>query len=267
MSYKISRFLDYVFARLTAGLIIFIWIKYYVKSLYLSLLYTAIAMAVLIIAFDIIFRRKKSSDDVKDKIKKEQIMNQLCFNSAAENFELFSNLLSKRYEVENKKTCLLIKKDGQIKAVFLKFSPSKLGQGNVIEAVKESKELGVQKILILCNGAQNNAYSFAACVDGYDITILDDKAVYELMKRYQTFPEINQKINKFPKNLQLKEIAAIALSRKRVKGYFFASLLLLFSSFFVRYSIYYRVFATILLIMALVAMKDFKFVKEKENAL
>ncbi|HEY8418862.1 MAG TPA: hypothetical protein VIL03_00255 [Clostridia bacterium] len=267
MSYKISRFLDYVFARFLAGLIVFIWIKYYVESWFLAWLYTAITMAILIIIFDLMLKKGKKTETVKDKVKKEQIMNQLCFNSMAQNLEFFEKMLSARYEVQNKKNCLIIKKDDKSLAVFLKFSNSKLAPNNIIDVVKESKELDIKKILILCNGANNNAYSFAACLDGYDISILDDKAVYDLMKKYDTFPEINLKVNKFPKNLQLKEIAAIALSRKRVKGYFFASMLLLFSSFFVKYAIYYRIAATLLLIMALVAMKDFKFVQEKENIL
>ncbi|HEY8443686.1 MAG TPA: hypothetical protein VIL24_02680 [Clostridia bacterium] len=266
MSYKISRFLDYLFARFLAALIIFIWIKYYLDSWVYAGLYTAITMAVLIILFDIIFK-KKTDQGEKDKTKKEQIMNQLCFNASAQNLEFFEKMLSSRYEVQNQKSCLIVKKGEDKIGVFLKFSTSKLAPGNIIDVVKDSKELGVRKILILCNGANANAYNFAACVDGFDITILDDKAVYELMRKYDMYPEIETKINKFPKNLQLKEIAAAALSRKRVKGYFFASLLLLFSSFFVRYSIYYKIAATILMIMALVAMKDFKIAKEKENIL
>jgi hypothetical protein len=267
MSYKIARFLDYVFARFLAALIIFIWIKYYIDSWFFAWLYTAIAMAVLIIVFDLMLKKGKKTETVKDKIKKEQIMNQLCFNTAAQNLEFFEKMLSGSYEVENKNSCLVLKKDDKSMAVFLRFSTSKLAPNNIIEVVKESKELDINKIIILCNGANTGAYSFAACLDGFDITILDDKAVYELMKKYQTFPEINLKINKFPKNLQLKEIAAIALSRKRVKGYFFASILLLFSSFFVKYAVYYRTAATLLLIIALVAMKDFRFVQERENIL
>ncbi|NLC17209.1 MAG: hypothetical protein GX756_04945 [Clostridiales bacterium] len=267
MSNKISRFLDYLFARCLAALIIFIWIKYYAKSWSLSILYTAIVMAVLIIVFDIIFKKDKPKESATDKAKKEQIMNQLCLNTAAQNLEFFGKLLSIQYDVTAQKSCLIIKKDNLNMAVFLKFSTSKLAPNNIIDAIKDSKEFYAKKILILCNGANANAYSFAACIDGVQITILDDNAVYELMKRYNMYPEINLKINKFPKSLKLKELAAIALSRKRVKGYFLGSLLLLFSSFFVRYYIYYRIAATIMMIMALVAMKDFKFVQEKEKLL
>jgi hypothetical protein len=224
-------------------------------------------MAILIIIFDIIFKKNKPAESATDKAKKEQIMNQLCLNTSAQNLEFFDKLLSERHDVTVQKSCLTIKKDNQIIAVFLRFSTSKLMPHNIIDAIKDSKEFDAKKILILCNGANSNAYYLAACIEGIKVTILDDKAAYELMKKYNMYPEINLKINKFPKSIKLKELAAIALSRKRVKGYFFASLLLLFSSFFVRYYIYYRVAATIMMIMALVAMKDYKFVQEKEKVL
>lgn len=233
----------------------------------MALLYTAIIMAILIIILDLIFKKDKGKETQKDKIKREQIFNQLCFNTTTQNLEFFAKLLSARYEVTTQKSCLTIKKGDEVLAVFLKFSTSKLTPNNIIDAIKDSKDLGTKKILIMCNGANNNAYNFAACIDGFDIVVLDDKAVYNLMKKYNMYPEITLKVNKFPKSLKLKEIASIALSRKRVKGYFFASMLLLLSSLFVRYYIYYRIAATIMLAMALIAMKDFKFVQEKENIL
>lgn len=268
MTNKISRIFDYIFARALAALIIFVWIKYYIESLTKAIIFTSVIIVSMIIIFDVVFAKKfKLKNQETEKDKKEQIMNQLCLNSNSANINFFNKMLSTRHPVKTEKNCLIIQKGEDKLAVFMKFSTSKLAPNNVADIIKDAKDLGVKKLLILSNGANPLAYSFAASIIGLDIIIYDDKKVYELMKKYDMYPEIDLKISKYPKKYKLREIAAIALSKKRVKGYFFSSLLLLFSSFFVAYSIYYRIIATILMIMALVALKDFDFVKEKENIL
>ncbi len=266
MTNKISKFFDYVFARALAALIIFIWIKYYNDNLTLSIIYTSVIMVSLIIIFDVVFGKKlKRKSSQTDKTKKEEIMNQLCLNTSTQNIDFFNKMLSKRHAVRVDKNCLIIEKGEDKLLIFIKFGTSKLAPNNIVDIIKDGKDLGSKKILILCNGANTLAYSFAASIEGLDIIIYDDKKVYELMKDYDAYPEINLKIKNNLKRFKFKELCAIALSRKRVKGYFFSSLLLLFSSFFVAYSIYYRIAATVMMIMALVALKDFEFVREKEK--
>lgn len=268
MTNKISRIFDYIFARALATLIIFIWMKYYIDDLTLSIIYTSVIMVCLIIIFDVVFSKKLKRNSLEtDKKHKEPIMNQLCLNSNSVNLDFFNKMLSTRHAVRVEKTCLIIEKGNEKLPVYLKFTTTKLAPNNIVDIIKDGKDFGAKKILILCNGANTLAYSFAASIEGMDIIIYDDKKVYELMKKYDIFPEINIKITKYAKKYKLKEMAAIALSKKRVKGYFLSSLLLLFSSFFVAYAIYYRIAATILMIMALVALKDFDFIREKENLL
>lgn len=266
MTNKISRFFDYIFARFLAALIIFIWIKYYTNNLTLSVIYSSVIMLCLIIIFDVVFAKKlKRKNSQTDKKHREQIMNQLCLNSNSSNLDFFNKMLSTRHTLKAEKNCLIIGEKELF--VFLKFTTAKLAPNNIADIIKDAKDFGAKKILILCNGASPLAYSFAASIEGMDIIIYDEKKVYELMKKYEIYPEIDIKITNYAKKYKLKELAAFALSRKRVKGYFFASLFLLFSSFFVAYAVYYRIAATILMIMALVALKDFDFIKEKENLL
>ena len=268
MTNKLSRIFDYVFARVLAMLIIFIWMKYYIDDLTLSIIYTSVIMVCLIVIFDVVFAKKlKRTNSETDKNRKEQIFNQLCLNSNSANLDFFNKMLSTRHAVRTEKTCLIIEKGEEKLPVFFKFATIKLAPNNIVDIIKDGKDFGAKKILVLCNGANTLAYSFAASIEGIEIIIYDDKKVYELMKKYDIYPEINIKIAKYAKKYKLKELAAIALSKKRVKGYFFSSLLLLFSSFFVAYALYYRIAATVLMLMALVALKEFDFIKEKENLL
>lgn len=266
MNTKFSSIFDYIFARTLVAIILFIWVRLY-TTLTLALVYTAALMACLIIIFDIVLksRKNKQSQKRKELAHCEEIMSQLCIGSDIQNLDFFNKMLSTRHSVKVENSCLTVDVDGEKIPVYLRFLTNKLTPSNITEIVKDSSIFAPKKILILSIGATPAATTLIDQIEGIDITVYDDQKVYEMLKDYNTFPELTVKINKKRKKYHLRELATYALSRKRVKGYFFASLFLLFGSFFMGYALYYRIAAIVLMILALVSLKNINLTKTKSR--
>ena len=80
----------------------------------------------------------------------------------------------------------------------------------------------------------------------------DDKKVAEVYKKYNFFPNQLVELNQSAK-LKFKEFLTLAINKKRSKGYFFASIVLLLSSFLFRMNLYYIISSSVLLVLCLIS--------------
>ena len=133
---------------------------------------------------------------------------------------------------------------------------------DLILTYNSAKKLNANKLVICVNKINTNVLKIKDKLD-IKIIILDKYQTYEkLFKEYNYFPQ--EFIIKTPKN-SFKSLVEYSLNKKRTKGYFIASIILLFSSFIVKYNIYYLIFSSILLILSLFSFINPKFNKKIED--
>ena len=93
------------------------------------------------------------------------------------------------------------------------------------------------------------------------------KTYFKLLKVYDFYPEKVIELKQSQK-ITINDLLAYSLNKKRTKGYFLASCIMLFSSFLVKYNLYYIIFSTLLLILSLISFINPKFNKKiSENIL
>ena len=108
----------------------------------------------------------------------------------------------------------------------------------------------INKLVILCNDYDKVLPGFVKNFN-QEIIILDKYQTYlSLYKEYDYYPAI---IERQKTKNSYKQYLAVAFNRSKTKGYLFAAVILVLSSFFVKFNIYYYIISSLLLIFALIS--------------
>lgn len=233
-------------------LLFFIWVRYYEQDLSLCLVYTGI----LTFAADCLLSMFLQKRDIKTSLKKQEIISAESFanqfvlngNSYANNF--WNKTLSKKYTTSKKTYYLSFEKDSSKMFLYSFYSLEKLKPNDILEIYNKLKKENPNKIIICTNEIEPQCKTFIEHLP-CKIILLDKYESYQkLMKKFNSFPEIDTTINLNQTN-KWKSFLAFSLNRQRAKGYVFSSIILVISSFFVRASVYYLIISTILLTLAI----------------
>ena len=233
-------------------LLFFIWVRFYERDLSLCLVYTGI----LTFAADCLLTMFLQKRDVKTSLKKQEITaaenyaNQFVLSGNASANTFWNKTLSKEHSTTKKTYYFTFNKDSKKVAVYSNYSLEKLKPSDVLEIYNKLKKENVDKIIICTNEIEPQAKTFVAHLP-CKIVLLDKYEAYEkLMKKFNSFPQIETKIN-LNETSKWRTFLAYSLNRQRAKGYVLSSIVLVISSFFVRASVYYLVISTILLCLAI----------------
>ncbi len=240
--------------------IFFIWLRFFTKSLWLSIFISTIATTIIeIITF--IFSNKtkfKASLKIKEKENAENMFLSLSTNPSSLDF--FLNLVLTRHPNSiKKKGCIQINHRDQTKVILQPFLQlKKLTLNDVLTLTSLVNKESPDKLVITCFEYEKEVIPFVRNF-GYEIIILDRFETYShLYKEYDFYPEMTMKYKKDGK-LGFKDLIAFSFNKSRTKGYIFASLLLFATSFFVRLNIYYCIVSSLLLIFALISYINPKY--------
>jgi hypothetical protein len=186
-------------------------------------------------------------------------MRHLTFCSEAEQLDFFFALLSKRGEVERKEDCVLARPESSI-VFFSRIRQMKLMPQDVTELYIRAKKYPHAEIRILCSEYTPQAALTARSVPYGTVTLYNEAEVFLIMKEHDFFPEVAEPEKKKGGRLQL--LLSAAFCRKKVKGYLLSAAALVLASIFMRYTLYYRIFASLLLIAALLSCFNPTFEKK-----
>ena len=260
---KVSRIFQIFFKFLMIFFISFIWVRYFIKSLWQSVL-ISLAITIFIGIISRIFTKKKNSQSQLKSKDRENAEN--CFFSLSmdkNNLDFLFKLASSRHCCKKYSNCILVLHPESRIILFPNFSFASLSQDNLAKIVNSVVEHKPTKIVILCHSALKETYSFAKNFN-IEVQVLDQYETYQkLYKNYNFFPEIKYSYKK-DKKLALNDLAMFSLNRSRAKGYFFSALILIFSSFFVRTNLYYAIISSLLVLLAIISLYD-PFSKNKTD--
>ena len=244
-------------------LICLIWFRYFIDNFWLSFVYTILTTIIIEIGLHFFLRGRKEKElmKAKDEARAEQIATTFAFNHE-ESLNFFYALAKSRHKSTKRSKYVLIEHaqtdENENKKIFKTvlfpaFSLSNFMPQDLVEILSKLKKVEFSKLVICAKDVSREAITLSKQIENIDIIILDKKDCYnKLLKPYNMFPE-NLTTLKTSTKMKIKELVAFSLNKKRSRGYFFASIVLLISSFIFRMNLYYVIMSTILLLLSLIS--------------
>ena len=232
--------------------IVLIWARYFISSLWLSLLVSGIVTIVIELLIRFLQNKTNTAKNLKlqEKEDAENMFLSLCTSSTPLNF--FYELAKTKHKAIKKGKYILIEHDEDIVALIPILSFSPLQSDDLLPFISLAKKNNWKKIVVVCGEVDRNTNSFAKNFD-IEILLLDKYNSYSnLYKPYDFFPTITMKYKK-DKKLAFKDLIAYSFNRGRTKGYLFSAFILFLSSLLIRPSLYYCIVASLLLLFALIS--------------
>ena len=259
---------DNLFRFILLFLVNLIWCTYFISPSYVSVL-LAFGMSILMIY---ILNKIHGKNNVKKliQLKEEQriedITNTFLFMTKSEIVSFFYRLASSRHKCTIKFNHIEIETESLPVYLYPMFKPNELDSLAVLEIYKKIKDKKIKRIIILTNTIAQNISNITKYFN-FEVIILNKKeCYYKLLKEYEFYPEIKIKNNKIIKN-NFKQILQFALNKRKTKSYLFSAIFLIFSSIFVRNKLYYLIFSSILILLALFSHLNPTFNKIEKNNL
>lgn len=241
----------------------FIWVYYYNRNLIISLLISFAISLVVDFFIGLFVKRKNAHANLKleEKRKIEEFSTQFLFSTTFQNinyfYELFNNPNAKKtktYFVINNTTFV---------PYYIK--PT-LCEEDVYHLFK-SINLKTKNLVVLCKSVTDGGLTLAKSINNFNFIILNETEVY--FKFLKPLNALIPNVATFKKQskLKFKELLKLALNKQSAKGYFSSAFIILLSSIFVRFKIYYIVFAFILFILCFLSYFNVWFNTKQNDSL
>lgn len=242
-------------------LIAFIWLRFFLDSIWLSLV---IAVGITIL-FEIAHRyfQKKSKTREDLKIKEKEDADNMFLSLITDNkyMKFYEEMLKTRHNnIVSKKSFIVVNKEDEKTLLYPYLKLKVLKPENLVEILKEIKSTKANKITILCYEYDKDTLAFLKNFKE-EIILIDRFESYSLYKEYDFYPEITQEYKKEAR-LSFKDLLGFAFNRSRTKGYLLSSIILFITSFFVKINVYYCIISSLLLFFALVSYINPKYNKK-----
>ncbi len=244
-------------------LICLVWIRYFVDEIWLAILYTSLLTISIELMLHFLLNKKQAKKSLKNEETKlaEQISTTFIFSpkSALNYFYNLSKInycakkMSKYIIVTSNKQEENIDKNQETNKTILYpyYFYSQINPQNLVDILKNIEKQKATKLIVCGYKIDNSTYKLVQKIKDIKIILLNSNDCFlKLIKHYNFYPE-NLKDLTISEKLKFKDILKRSISRKNSKGFFIASLLLLFSSFVVRLNIYYVIMSSILLLLSL----------------
>lgn len=267
----IYKFFNIFFRICLIFLICLVWFRYFVDNFWLSILYTSLTTIILEVGLHYFIVKKDEREFLKKEelLMAEKIAISFCFNSK-KSVDYFFKLARQKHSAIKRSKYILIenKVDGDTNQVVLYpfYKMNKFMPQDLIDVLGSLKRVEFCKIVLCVNESSKEVLSLANQMSDKKIVILDKyETFHKLIKPYNFYPEELVELKKNKKH-KFQELVAYSLNKKRSKGYFFASIILLFSSFIFRMNLYYVIMSSLLLLLSLISfiLPKFNNIKPEE---
>lgn len=261
MKVKLSSIFSIFFRLLVIFFVIFIWIRYFVESLILSVFLSVGATFLIDFFIHFILNKKKYISNLKNEeiIKIEQIKNTFILWQESKTTTFFLKMFQNEFDVKKESKFLILKKEEQTIAIKTQFMYRNFCVDDLIDFVSKTKKYNPSKLIICSSEFDKDCFSISKNFD-IEIILLDAEQTYiNFLKKYDCFPSPLVKFNIPNTGTTFKSLFSNAISRSKTKGYLFASVLLLLSSFIIKFNFYYAIMSSLLLILSVISFFSPKF--------
>lgn len=255
MQTKLSYISNIIFKYFILFAIASLWLNFYIDNLVIVGLISIIISLTIGLLIFAINKKKKNTLNTTNKEQKMMADISLQLLLADENkiLNFFENLLSKKRTIVINKNA--IKWDD---SAFIPIYDSTTLNGDIIAKTFKNNRY-TKHIFIAGISFSEDARKLAEKIKESKITLLDETATFNLMKKYSIYPDFKVELNKKEK-FRYSQLKNIAFTKNNAKHYLISGFIILLTSFFIRYNVYYLIFATLLFIFA--SISYFKPVKK-----
>lgn len=261
---KISKLFDFLFGVSFLFLISFVWIRYFFENIWLTLFLSSLLTFLIVSIFHAsqkYFLNKKNLTE-KDIINASNISTNFLLLKKAETLKIFEKKLNVKYSVKTKSDFLIVNKN-ILRPVY---SASIITSKEVLETYTKTKEENFEKMIIVCKKATDEAKETTRLFADIKCLILEEFEAYENIFKPLNFEVPTVKKIKKEKR-KFSDYLSLALNKQRTKNYLMISVFMLFSSFVLRYNIYYIVFASITTLLGLYSYFNKRFNQRQNDSL
>lgn len=232
----------------------FVWLNYYFRKFSTSLI-ASISIAIFVEIFLLIIEINKNK---KNNLTRQQnkiiddINLALEYMAKKSQINYFANILKNMYCSQKYSDCIISIKNKEKVCFVPSYNANSCSIQDAMECIKIALNHNANTLVILTNEIDSDTAKYISKIDGIKIEIFDTIKTYKLLILNNPLPEC--KIGIINKKYSFKDYLSIAFDRNKTKGYLTCGLILIFSSLFVPYNIYYVVMGTLSMIFALVSI-------------
>ena len=135
-------------------------------------------------------------------------------------------------------------------AVFAAVKLNPLGLGDMHAIAAKAAELGKTRVFVIARGVDRRAYRIVQCFEDMRVTHVTTRTVHRSLKQHDALPDLKRIKTKF----SLAAFFEAAFRRANLKNYLFSGTLLVAVAFLTPLRIYYLIFGSVSLIMALLTL-------------
>lgn len=262
MKSKFSRTVDFILTRAAIFAVSFVWARYYISDVWMTLFAAAVLTLTITVLFTLIFNFKNRGKRLRsaEYSHMTEISNQFLLSTTAQNVEFLTKVFERGEDCDviPLDDAVAAKKDGRTVIVYPHFSPSPLSKQNIIDYIRNAVRFDTTEITVMCLSMEKGLENFCATLADFKVKIYDPMKTYALLKSYNSFPEITRRLTK-PKKQSIRTAIGHALSRTRTKAYITGGLVLFAMSFITPYKLYYLIGASALVFIGLLSYFNRKY--------
>lgn len=247
--FKIINLIDKIFITVALFLLVFAWINFYMRSLWISFIVaTIISITLINIIYFFINKKQTKINDLKVNNEKiDDMFLAFKLSSKEEKFNLLNKIYSISHQTKIKKGVLFYEKDNKQHQIILATHFDKVNQKTLLNLLDENAT-NVDCYDIICASSE---YINPNIYTNKSILITNKEKLYKLFVETGVFPNI-EILTKNISKPKFKDILRKFFVPEKSKSYFFCGLILIFSSIILPYHYYYIVFGSVLLMFSII---------------
>lgn len=252
---RLSQIIDSIFVFGFCFLIVFCWIRFYTKNTILSAFVGLIITTIfsLVLAKILNAKSKRKNITKKDKQDAQFCALQFGFMPLKQCLMFFCDILKQKNKVAFFKSHLVLNPQTQNATLFVPlFYKSEILETDIQNCFILAREKNCNTILICAKSFSQAATTLAKNLSAFHFSLFDTFETYsKIIKPNPLPPKI---VDTSVEKLHFSQLVLSAFDKKRIRNYLLFGVILLVSSFFVYYKIYYLISGSILIVLCIVIL-------------
>lgn len=246
--FKLINIIDSIFLIITIFFIVFAWVQFFVRQLFLSCFITLILVCALIFFMRWLKTKQRLAYQLKQTENAEFIKFKLTIQTMPNSqlIRYIKKLIPSAYSPKSLNGDIYFTKNSYTH-IFTFCYNQLLDESTILNLIKTKK---TTNLTIFCSSFNNSATQIASAFKNIKIGIITIEQLYQIFKQNNIKIDLSN-IDLSKAKVSLKGIVKNSLSRSHAKGYFISGLILLLTSLIVPFKIYYVVFSSALFVLSI----------------
>lgn len=261
MQTKLAFQLNNIFKYISIFCIIFIWSNYYYHNFLGCVIISVFLTSLICFILSNVFytKQQKVLKSNQEKQACDNTLNQLLFLNNTEIIDYFYLVLKNQDHNTTKQNDHIIFKD----RIIIPYFNYELDTDNFLKFYSEFRDK--QQIIFLSYKISSNLTSFIANFDLKNITFIYGPDVYTKIILPSNIKPQTIVLPTKPQKLTFLKICQHAFSKRNSRNYFLSGVLVMFSSLFYKYGLYYQIIGTLLFCFSLYSKFNTRFNRPNQS--